>query len=57
MLVYGIFLFKDLVIAKNAQGLIIPRPDAQLTAAFGARCNNIRHRDDLRAAGFTGFMF
>lgn len=57
MLVDGILLFKDLVIAENAQGLVPLRPDAQLTAAFGAGCNNIRHRDDLHAAVFVDFMF
>jgi len=57
MLMDGIFLVKDLVIAKNAQGLNILRPDTQLAAAFGTRCNNIRHDDYLRTAGFPGFMF
>jgi hypothetical protein len=57
ILVDGILFFKDLVIAENAQGLVLCRPDAQLTAAFGAGRNNFPHRDDFHPAGLAGFMF
>jgi len=52
----GIFLFKDLVVAEDADCFVLPRPDAQLAAAFWTGGNDIRNGNDLYSIGFIGFL-